>query len=68
MSGENINALRPPLTVWIPEGVLVTPKEAKPNFASKGLKKRRGLSVVVAEAQGAWRVAGSRAPHPSLYS
>lgn len=58
MSGENINALRPPLTVWIPEGVLVTPKEAKPK-AIKGLKVRGGLSVAIAEAQGAWRVAGS---------
>lgn len=59
MSGENINTLRPPLTVWIPEGVLVTPKEANPNFARKGLKMRGELSVVVAEAQGSWRGAGS---------
>lgn len=49
MSGENIKALRPPLAVWIPEGVLVTPKEAKPNFAREGLKMRRGLNVVIVE-------------------
>lgn len=54
MSGENIDALRPPLTVWIPAGALVTPKEANPSFASEGLKMKGGLSVVLAVAQGAW--------------
>lgn len=59
MSGENIDALRPPVTVCVPEGVLVTPKEANPNSASEGLKMRGGLSVVIAVVQGAWRVQGA---------